>query len=95
MKLTSDCFGKRMAQIRHDNGKPMGRPKNTVVSKQLTLSVTPVIYDFLNQLSASGFYGKNEAETASLLLNEKLRELRGQPNAPGVPPPTPPPPPAG
>jgi len=73
----------------------MGRPKNTIVSKQITLSVTPVIYDFLNQLSASGFYGKSEAETAALLLNEKLRELRSQPNAPGVPPPFPPAPPAG
>ncbi len=53
----------------------MARAKNNVDSIQITLSVTQAIRDLLDQLSDSGFYGKNAADTASVLLREKLREL--------------------
>lgn len=53
----------------------MARAKNNVDSIQITLSVTQAIRDLLDQLSDSGFYGKNAADTASVLLREKLRDL--------------------
>lgn len=60
----------------------MARAKNNVDSIQITLSVTQAIRDLLDQLSDSGFYGKNAADTASLLLREKLRELSLQMGTP-------------
>ena len=65
----------------------VGRLKNSVDTKQITLSVTPAIFDFLDQLSRSGFYGKNPSDTAADLLKEKLRELSTRPGMPGLPPP--------
>jgi hypothetical protein len=61
----------------------MGRLKNSVDSKQLTLSVTPAIYASLERLSVSGYYGKNPSETAAEILREKLREMFTQPGLPG------------
>lgn len=63
----------------------MARQKNSVETIQITLSVTPAIRDFLDQLSQSGFYGKNSAETAAELLKAKLREISTQPGTPGLP----------
>ena len=63
----------------------MARQKNNVDTVQVTLSVTPAVREFLEQLSASGFFGKNAAETAVVLLNEKLRELMLKPMSPGQP----------
>lgn len=57
----------------------MGRLKNSVDSKQLTLSVTPAIYASLEQLSVTGYYGKNPSETAAEILREKLRDMLGLP----------------
>jgi hypothetical protein len=65
----------------------VARQKNSVDTVQITLSVTPAIRDFLDQLSQSGFYGKNTAETAADLLKLKLREISTQPGTPGLPPP--------
>jgi hypothetical protein len=62
----------------------MARQKNSVDTVQITLSVTPAIRDFLDQLSQSGFYGKNSADTAAELLKLKLRELSTQPGMPGL-----------
>ena len=71
----------------------MARLKNSVDTKQITLSVTPAIYDSLEKLSVTGYYGKNPSETAAELLREKLREMFTKPGLPGfgpsvVPPPT-------
>ncbi len=62
----------------------MARQKNSVETVQITLSVTPAIRDFLDQLSQSGFYGKNTADTAAELLKAKLREISTQPGTPGL-----------
>jgi len=65
----------------------VARQKNSVDTVQITLSVTPAIRDFLDRLSQSGFYGKNNAETAADLLKLKLREISTQPGTPGLVPP--------
>lgn len=62
----------------------MAREKNKVESIQITLSVTEPIRAMLENLSISGFYGKNAADTAGILLREKLRELTTQSGLPGV-----------
>ena len=62
----------------------MAREKNKIESIQITLSVTEPVRLMLESLSVSGFYGKNAADTAGLLLREKLRELSNQPGLPGV-----------
>jgi hypothetical protein len=64
----------------------MAREKNTIESIQITLSVTEPIRELLEDLARSGFYGKNAADTAGILLREKLREMRGQAGTiPGIP----------
>lgn len=64
----------------------MAREKNKIESIQITLSVTEPIRVMLENLSLSGFYGKNAADTAGILLREKLRELTTMAGAPGVGP---------
>lgn len=64
----------------------MAREKNKVETIQITLAVTEQIRDMLESLSTSGFFGKNAADTAALLLREKLRELYGRPQTPGFVP---------
>jgi hypothetical protein len=49
----------------------MARPKNTLETVQITLQVK----DSLEQLTETGFYGKNAADTAHALLKERIREL--------------------
>lgn len=58
----------------------MARPKNTAETVQITISTTPQVKEMLEELAASGFFGKNAAETAHTLLKEKLRELRDRPS---------------
>jgi hypothetical protein len=41
------------------------------------------VKDLLEELSRTGFYGKNAAETAHLLLTEKIRDLQAIGQAPG------------
>ena len=71
----------------------MARLKNSVDTKQITLSVTPAIFDSLEKLSVTGYYGKTPSETAAELLREKLREMFTKPGLPGfgpsIIPPTP------
>ncbi len=64
----------------------MAREKNKIESIQITLSVTEPIREMLESLSLSGFYGKNAADTAGLLLREKLRELNTLAGMPGIAP---------
>lgn len=54
----------------------MPRAKNTVETVQLTVSTTQTIRQFLEELTRSELYGKNAAETAGILLAERIRELR-------------------
>ncbi|MDF1751835.1 MAG: hypothetical protein P1U89_03570 [Verrucomicrobiales bacterium] len=60
----------------------MARPKNSAETTQLTLSTTPQVKQLLEELSTSGYYGKNAAETAAILLTEKIRELQAKGQAP-------------
>jgi len=61
---------------------PMARPKNTAETVQITISTTPQVKHLLEELSLSGFYGKNAADTAHVLLKEKIRELQKDGHAP-------------
>ncbi len=60
----------------------MARPKNTTETVQITLSATPQVKELLEELSRSGFYGKNAADTALVLLKEKIRDLQRDGQAP-------------
>ena len=60
----------------------MARPKNTAETVQITLSTTKQVKELLEELSRSGFYGKNAADTAHMLLKEKIRELQKDGHAP-------------
>ncbi|MDF1658071.1 MAG: hypothetical protein P1U58_10705 [Verrucomicrobiales bacterium] len=60
----------------------MARPKNTTETVQITLSATPQVKELLEELSRSGFYGKNAADTALILLKEKIRDLQKDGQAP-------------
>lgn len=60
----------------------MARPKNAAETIQLTLSTTPQVKQLLEELSCSGYYGKNAAETAVILLTEKIRDLQANGQAP-------------
>lgn len=61
----------------------MARPKNATGTAQITISTSPQMKALLEQLSQTGFYGKNAAETAHALLKEKVRELQKDGHAPG------------
>ena len=60
----------------------MARPKNTTETVQITLSTTLQVKELLEELSKSGFYGKNAAETAHVLLKEKIRDMQREGQAP-------------
>lgn len=60
----------------------MARPKNTTDTIQITLSTTPQVKELLEILSRSGLYGKNAAETATMLIAEKIRDLQRDGHAP-------------
>ena len=54
----------------------MARAKNTVETVQITISTTQRVRELLEMLTEEGLYGRNVAETASLLIAEKMREMR-------------------
>lgn len=60
----------------------MARPKNTAETVQITLSATPQVKELLEELAKTGFYGKNAADTAMMLLKEKIRDLQRDGQAP-------------
>ena len=60
----------------------MPRPKNTTETVQITLSTTPQVKELLEELSKTGLYGKNAADTAQSLLKEKIRDLQREGHAP-------------
>jgi len=52
----------------------MARQKNAISSVQLTVSVTERVREHLDQMTETGMFGKNAAETANLLLIDSIRE---------------------
>jgi len=52
----------------------MAKSANTVKSVKLTITTTPQIKEFLEELVVYGFHGKNPAEAAERLLADTLRE---------------------
>ena len=56
----------------------MARPKNTLETIQITISTTLQVKESLQQLTETGFYGKNAADTANALLKERIRDLMQQ-----------------
>jgi len=60
----------------------MARQKNTLETIQITISTTLQVKESLQQLTETGFYGKNAADTAHALLKERIRELLQQGQVP-------------
>lgn len=54
---------------------PMARTPNSVDTSTLKLSTTPQICRALDDLVATGIFGKTRSEVAERLLAEKLREI--------------------
>ncbi len=53
----------------------MARPANTADSVQITVTLTPQQKKFLEAVSATGFVGKNVAETARHFLIDRINDL--------------------
>jgi len=53
----------------------MGRDRNLVATKQLTISTTHQVVEHLGLLAKSGFWGKNAAEAAERILAEQISRL--------------------
>ena len=52
----------------------MARQKNAITSVQLTVSVSERVRDVLEQMTQTGMFGKNAADTANMLLINAIRE---------------------
>lgn len=55
-----------------------GRPQNAVKTEQLTLSLPPAQRELLEQLTLTGYFGRNAVETATMLLWQALQECAPQ-----------------
>jgi len=55
-----------------------GRPQNTVKTEQITLSLPPAQRELLEELTLTGYFGRNAVETATLLLWQALQECAPQ-----------------
>jgi hypothetical protein len=53
----------------------MARSKNQVATATLTLSTTPLVVGYLQDLVKTGFYGKNHTEAAERLLAATLESM--------------------
>jgi len=54
----------------------MPRKHNSIeTARPITLSTTPPIADYLEQLVATGLYGKNPAEAAERLVANSIKSL--------------------
>lgn len=56
----------------------MPRTPNTVRTVTLTISTTPPVYEYLEQLVATGLFGKNPAEAAERLIADSLKQHLGE-----------------
>lgn len=52
----------------------MSRTANVSTTQQLRISTTNAVVSLLDQIAATGLYGKNRAEVAEEMLREKIRE---------------------
>lgn len=53
----------------------MARNPNDIGTVQLTVSTTPPVKGYLEQLVSTGLYGKNSAEAAERLVARALEDL--------------------
>lgn len=53
----------------------MAKPRNILQTTQFTVSTTPQVTAYLEQLVLTGFYGKNYAEAAERLIADALEEF--------------------
>jgi hypothetical protein len=53
----------------------MARKRNDLKTVQITLSTTEPIEQYLQQLVATGLYGKNQAEAAERLVSTSIQRL--------------------
>jgi hypothetical protein len=51
------------------------KPANQLSTEQVTLSATGRVVSYLEELVATGLYGKNRAEAAYRLVEQELRRL--------------------
>jgi len=51
-----------------------GRPQNSVRTEQITLSLPPAQRELLEELTLTGYFGRNAVETATLLLWQAMDE---------------------
>jgi len=52
----------------------MARPRNIVKTVLITISTTDAVRDYLEELTATGLFGKNAAETADRLLKRAIED---------------------
>jgi hypothetical protein len=57
----------------------MPRKPNSAPTAKITISTTPQIYGYLQQLVRTGLYGKNPAEAAERLVSEGIGRLVDKP----------------
>lgn len=53
----------------------MPKPKNTIASEPLPLTLTPGVVEQLERITATNLYGKNANETAAQILSQEIRRL--------------------
>ena len=53
----------------------MARERNTIATRQITVSTTDAVCDYLVDLTKTGLWGKNPAEAAERLVAEGIRQL--------------------
>lgn len=63
----------------------MAKSKNLIETVTLTLSTTPHVFERLERLVHTGYYGKNAAEAAERLLARTIEELEETARLPPVP----------
>jgi hypothetical protein len=55
-----------------------GRPKNPQTSATVTISVTPTVRAWLEELAVKGPYGKTASEVAARFVDERLQRMLEQ-----------------
>jgi hypothetical protein len=53
----------------------MPKPPNLIGSESITVTTTPYVRRYLEQLVKGGLYGKNAAEAAERLISRSIEEL--------------------
>ena len=53
----------------------MPRERNTIATRQITISTTERVVEYLTELNRTGLWGKNPAEAAERLVAEGIRQL--------------------